>query len=83
MKTIQIETPRKWAGLDFLEGIATLHRSGHLVYVGLTCTHLSAYVMCFRAEADTETLARALVMLDHKLEITGTAAQEPPPQRKK
>jgi hypothetical protein len=39
--------------------------------------------MCFRAEADTETLARALVMLDHKLEITGTAAQEPPPQRKK
>jgi hypothetical protein len=83
MKTIQIETPRKWAGLDFLEGIATLHRSGHLVYVGLTCTHLSAYVMCFRAEADTETLARALVMLDHKLEITGTPAQEPPPQRKK
>jgi hypothetical protein len=72
MRTIQIETPRKWAGLDFLEGIATLHRSGHLVYVGLTCTHLSAYVMCFRGEADTESLARALVMLDHKLEITGT-----------
>jgi hypothetical protein len=83
MKTIQIETPRKWAGLDFLEGIATLHRSGHLVYVGLTCTHLKAYVMCFRSEADTEVLARALVMLDHKLEITATPAQEPPSQRKK
>jgi len=72
MKTIQTETPRKWAGLDFLEDIATLHQSGHLVYVGLTCTHLSAYVMCFRAEADTEQLARALVMLDHKLKITAT-----------
>lgn len=77
MKTIQIETPRKWAGLDFLEVIATLPRSGHLVYVGLTCTHLNAYVMCFRSEADTESLARALVMLDHKLEITGTPAAKP------
>jgi len=83
MKTIQLETPRKWAGLDFLEGIATLHRSERLVYVGLTCTHLNAYAMCFRAEADTEVLARALVMLDRKLEITGTPdLQKPPPRRK-
>jgi len=79
MKTIQLETPRKWAGLDFLEGIATLHRSERLVYVGLTCTHLNAYVMCFRSEADTEGLARALVMLNRKLEITGTPALEKPP----
>lgn len=78
MKTIQLETPRKWAGLDFLEGIATIHRSGRLVYVGLTCTHLSAYVMCFRSEADTESLARALVMLNHKLEITGAPALQKP-----
>ena len=83
MKTLQLETPRKWARLDFLEEIATIRRSGRLVYVGLTCTHLSAYVMCFRSEADTEILARALVMLDHKLEITATQAQEPPSQRKK
>ena len=74
MKTIQLETPRKWAGLDFLEIIANIPQSGHLPYVGMTCTHLSAYVMCFRSEADTESLARALVMLDHKLEITGAPA---------
>lgn len=83
MKTIQVETPRKWAGLDFLEGIATLHRSGRLVYVGVTCTHLNAYVMCFRSEADTEGLARALVMLDRKLEITGTPALQKPPSSSK
>ena len=84
MKTIQTETPRKWAGLDFLEVIATIHRSERLLYVGLTCTHLNAYVMCFRAEADSEGLARALVMLDRKLEITATPAlQKPPPPSKK
>jgi hypothetical protein len=81
MKTIQLETPRKWAGLDFLEVITTLHRSEHLVYVGLTCTHLNAYVMCFRSEADTEQLARALVMLDRKLEITATPALQKPSER--
>ena len=78
MRTIQTETPRKWAGLDFLEDIATLHRSGHLVYVGITCTHLSAYAMCFRGEADTEALARALVMLNHKFEITAAPALQKP-----
>jgi hypothetical protein len=83
MKTIQLETPRKWAGQDFLEVIATLHRSEGLLYVGVTCTHLNAYVMCFRAEADTEQLARALVMLDHKLEIIATPGQEPRSPRKK
>lgn len=83
MKTIQLETPRKWASLDFLEGIATIHRSERLVYVGLACTHLNAYVMCFRAEADTEQLARALIMLDRKLEVNGTPVQKPPSSRKK
>jgi len=78
MKTIQLETPRKWAGLDFLEVIANIPQPGHLPYVGVTCTHLNAYVMCFRGEADTESLARALVMLDHKLEITGTPALQKP-----
>jgi hypothetical protein len=78
MKTIQPETPRKWAGLDFLETIATIQQPGHLPYVGMACTHLNAYVMCFRGEADTESLARALVMLDHKLEITGTPALQKP-----
>ena len=81
LKTIQLETSRKWAGLDFLEVITTLHRSEHLVYVGLTCTHLNAYVMCFRSEADTESLARALVMLEHKLEITGTPALQKPSRK--
>jgi len=81
LKTIQLETSRKWAGLDFLEVITTLHRSEHLVYVGLTCTHLNAYVMCFRSEADTESLARALVMLDRKLEITGTPALQKPSRK--
>ena len=78
MKTIQPETPRKWAGLDFLETIATIQQPGHLPYVGMACTHLNAYVMCFRGEADTESLARALVMLDHKLEITGATALQKP-----
>jgi hypothetical protein len=51
--------------------------------VGVTCTHLNAYVMCFRAEAATEQLVRALVMLDRKLEITATPdLQKPPPRRK-
>ena len=78
LKTIQLETPRKWAGLDFLEIIATLQGSGRLSYVGLTCTHLNAYVMCFRSEAATEQLARALVTLDHKLETTATPALQKP-----
>lgn len=78
MKTIQLETPRKWAGLDFLEMIATIQQPGHLPYVGLSCTHLNAYVMCFRSEADTEVLARALVMLNHKLEIIGAPALQKP-----
>jgi len=83
MKTIQTETPRKWAGLDFLETIATIQQPGHLPYVGMTCTHLNAYVMCFRGEANTEALARALVMLDRKLEIATTPPQEPQSPGKK
>src|SRR5437588_3170143 len=83
MKTIELETPRKWAGLDFMEVITTLRRSDNLSYVGLTCTHLNAYVMCFRAEADTEILTRALITLDHKLEITGTPALQKPRSSKK
>jgi hypothetical protein len=82
-KTIQAETPRKWAGLDFLEIIATLHQSERLSYVGLTCTHLNAYVMCFRSEAATEQLARGLVMLDRKLQITARPALQKPPSSSK
>jgi hypothetical protein len=75
-KTIEAEIPKTWSGIDFREFIGSRYRpkSGTTDYVGLTCTHLKDYVLCFRAEAHSLPLLRALLMLDGKLEIIKSEA---------
>jgi hypothetical protein len=69
-QTIEPETPRKWAGLDFEEIIMKLGDSGSQHYIGVTCTHLKDYVLCFRGEARTLEMVQDLLKLERKLEIT-------------
>jgi hypothetical protein len=68
-KTIEPETPRKWAGLDFEEIIMKLDVSGVPHYIGVTCTHSKDYVLCFRGEARTLEMVQDLLKLERKLEI--------------
>jgi hypothetical protein len=62
--------------MDFREVSGSRYhpKSGATDYIGLTCTHLKDYLLCFRAEADALHLVRALLMLDGKLEIMKSEA---------
>jgi hypothetical protein len=75
-KTIEPQTPRTWAGLDFRELIMSISDDGTVTdYAGVSCTHLKSYVLCFQAHAGSVEMVRALLKLDHKLEI---APMKPP-----
>lgn len=70
IKILETETKRTMAGLDFWQIILSNHLSGSRIYFeGLSCTRLKAYVLCFKAEAPTVDLVRALLNLNGKLEI--------------
>lgn len=76
-KVIEPQTPRTWAGLDFRELIMSLYMPDGTGthYMGVTCTHLKAYVLCFRAHAGSVEMVRGLLKLERKLEI---APPKPP-----
>jgi hypothetical protein len=70
-KTVEPQTPRTWAGLDFRELIMSIHMPDGTGthYMGVTCTHLKSYVLCFQGHAGSVEMVRALLKLDQKLEI--------------
>ena len=70
-KTVEPETPKKWAGMDFVEVIMNMHRTDPPLYIGVTCAHFKNYVLCIRAEARSLELVQALLKMDGKLEVTG------------
>ena len=84
-KVIEPQTPRTWAGLDFRELIMSIQMQDGTGthYMGVTCTHLKEYVLCFKGHSGGVEMVRGLLKLDHKLEITGTPASQKPPSSKK
>jgi hypothetical protein len=84
-KVIEPQTPRTWAGLDFRELIMSIYMPDGTGthYMGVTCTHLKEYVLCFKGHSGSVEMVRGLLKLDHKLEITGTPASQKPPSSKK
>jgi hypothetical protein len=84
-KVIEPQTPRTWAGLDFRELIMSIQMQDGTGthYMGVTCTHLKEYVLCFKGHSGSVEMVRGLLELDHKLEITGTPASQKPPSSKK
>jgi hypothetical protein len=70
-KTVEPQTPRTWAGLDFRELIMSIHMPDGTGthYMGVTCTHLKSYVLCFQGHAGSVEMVRALLKLDQRLEI--------------
>jgi hypothetical protein len=84
-KVIEPQTPRTWAGLDFRELIMSIQMQDGTGthYMGVTCTHLKEYVLCFKGHSGSVEMVRGLLKLDHKLEITGTPASQKPPSSKK
>jgi hypothetical protein len=84
-KVIEPQTPRTWAGLDFRELIMSIQMQDGTGthYMGVSCTHLKEYVLCFKGHSGSVEMVRGLLKLDHKLEITGTPASQKPPSSKK
>ena len=73
-KTAEPETPKKWAGMDFVEVIMNMNRTDPPHYIGVTCTHFKDYVLCIRAEGRSLELVQALLKMDGKLELTNQPA---------
>jgi len=84
-KVIEPQTPRTWAGLDFRELIMSIQMQDGTGthYMGVSCTHLKEYVLCFKGHSGSVEMVRGLLKLDHKLGITGTPASQKPPSSKK
>jgi hypothetical protein len=70
-KVIEPQTPRTWAGLDFRELIMSIQMQDGTGthYMGVTCTHLKEYVLCFKGHSGSVEMVRGLLKLDHKLEV--------------
>lgn len=68
--TIEPETQRQMAGLEFTETIVSNQiPEGRTYYQGVTCAHYGAYLLCFKAEAPTVEALRELLNVEGKLQI--------------
>ena len=82
-KVIEPQTPRTWAGLDFRELIMSIQMQDGTGthYMGVTCTHLKEYVLCFKGHSGSVEMVRGLLRLEHKLEIAPTKPPMPSASR--
>jgi hypothetical protein len=70
IKMVEGETKHRMSGMDFWQTILSNHVPEGTYFQGLSCTHLNAYILCFKAEAPTVELVRALLNVDGKLKFS-------------
>src|ERR1700727_3411578 len=72
IKMVEGETKHRMSSMDFWQTILSNHVPEGTYFQGLSCTHLNAYILCFKAEAPTQELIRALLNVDGKVKFFGT-----------